>query len=172
MEIANRMQDEVLRLMNADDPDREEAEEEATDKYDHTMVGVFYHAWFKKGRGRHVYMIHAHNPTVQEAVSAILGGSVIPLIAREVYYAASELQLLENGIRRFKDKMTALIQAGMNTEQRRVASGDIWENTKVPAKKDLDTELLKELGLEDWAPRVGHRPRTHSTPNVCRSIRR
>jgi hypothetical protein len=96
-------------------------------------------------------MIHAQNPVVQEAVSAILGGSAIPLIAREVYYAASELQLLENGIRRFKDKMTALIQAGMNTEQRRVASGDIWENTKVPAKKDLDTELLKELCLEDWA---------------------
>jgi hypothetical protein len=68
MGIANRMQDEVLRPMNADDPDREEAEE-ATDKYDHTMAGVFYHAWFKKGRGRHVYMIHAHNPAVQEAVA-------------------------------------------------------------------------------------------------------
>jgi hypothetical protein len=52
-------------------------------------------------------MIHAQNPMAQEAVSAILGGSVIPLIAREVYYAASELQLLENGIRRFKDKMSS-----------------------------------------------------------------
>ena len=46
---------------------------------------------------------------VQEAVAAVLGGSVIPMIAREVYYAASELQLLENGIRRFKDKMAVLI---------------------------------------------------------------
>jgi hypothetical protein len=52
-------------------------------------------------------MIHAQNPMVQEAVPAILGGSVIPLIAREVYYAASEMQLLENGIRRFKDKMSS-----------------------------------------------------------------
>jgi hypothetical protein len=39
MGIANMMQDEVLRPMNADDPDREEAEGEATDKYDHTMAG-------------------------------------------------------------------------------------------------------------------------------------
>jgi len=68
-----------------------------------------------------------------------------------VYYAASELQLLENGIRRFKDKMKVLIQAGMNTEQRREASRAIWENTKEPAKKELDTELLKEMGLKDWA---------------------
>jgi hypothetical protein len=66
---------------------------QATVEYDHTMVGVFYHALFKKGWGRHVYMIHAHNPKVQEAVCAILGGSAIPLIEREVYYAASEMQL-------------------------------------------------------------------------------
>jgi hypothetical protein len=49
--------------------------------------------------------------------------------------------------------MEVLIQAGMNTEQRRVASRAIWENTKETAKKELDTELLKapELGLKDWA---------------------
>jgi hypothetical protein len=107
--------------------------------------------WLQQGKGRHVYMIHAQNPVVQEAVSAILGGSVIPLIARDVYYAASELQRLENGIRRFKDKMAVLLKAGMNTEQRRAASRAIWEDTKEPAKKDLDTELLKEMGLVDWA---------------------
>ena len=51
MEIANRMQDEVIRIMNVEDPDREEAEEDATAKYDHTMVGVFYHAWLKRAGG-------------------------------------------------------------------------------------------------------------------------
>ena len=84
-------------------------------------------------------------------MAEVLGGSVIPMIAREVYYAASELQLLENGIRRFKDKMKVLIQAGMNTAQRMEESRAIWEKTKEPAKKELDNELLKEMGLEDWA---------------------
>ena len=121
--------------MNVEDPDREEAEEDAAVKYDHTMAGVPYHAWFKKGRGGHVYMIHAHNPKVQEAVCAILGGSVIPLIEREVYYAASEMQLLENGIRRFKDKAKVLLKAGMGTQERRNASRAIWEDTKEQAKK-------------------------------------
>jgi hypothetical protein len=166
MEIANMMQDEVLRIMNADDPERGDAEAEEADKYDQTMVGVFYHAWFTRGRGRHVYMIHAQNPMAQEAVSDILAGSVMPLIARDVYYAASELQLLENSIRRFKDKMKALLQAGMNTEQRRVASRAIWEDTKELAKKDLDTELLKEMGLKDWAQATEAR---HS-PSSWRSI--
>jgi hypothetical protein len=45
-----------------------------------------------------------------------------------------------------KDNMKALIQAGMNTEQRRGASRAIWENTKEPAKKELGTELLKDEG--------------------------
>jgi hypothetical protein len=111
MEIANKMQDEVIRPMNADDYERGDGnEEEEAGKYDQTAVGVFYHAWFAQGKVRHVYMIHAQNPMAQEAVSAILGGSVTPLIAREVYYALrarrSELQLLENRIRRFKDKIT------------------------------------------------------------------
>jgi hypothetical protein len=154
MEIANMMQDEIIRLMNADDGNQEGEEEEEGDKYDQTTTGVFYHAWFAQGKGRHVY-IHdpRKNPMAQEAVAEVLGGSVIPVIAWEVYYAyaASELQLLENGIRRFKDKMKVLIQAGMNTEQRRVESRVIWENTKETAKKELGTELLKELGLVDWA---------------------
>ena len=139
--------------MNADDYERGDGnEEEGADKYDQTTAGVFYHAWFAQGKGRHVYMIHAQNPMVQEAVSAILGGSAaIPLIARDVYYAASKLQLLENGIRRFKDKMKVLIQAGMNTAQRREESRAIWEKMKEPAKKELDTELLKEMELVDWA---------------------
>jgi hypothetical protein len=96
MEIANMMQDEVIRPMNAGDYERGDGNEgEEADKYDQTTAGVSYHAWFAQGKGRHVYMIHAQNPMVQEAVSDILGESLIPLIAREVYYAASELQLLE-----------------------------------------------------------------------------
>jgi hypothetical protein len=72
MEIANMMQDEVIRLMNADDYGREDGnEEEEADKYDQTTAGVFYHAWFAQGKGIHVYMIHAQNPVVQEAVPAI-----------------------------------------------------------------------------------------------------
>jgi hypothetical protein len=27
----------------------------------------------------------------------------------------------------------------------------VWEETKEAAKKTVDTELLKEMGLEDWA---------------------
>jgi hypothetical protein len=96
-------------------------------------------------------MVHAKKTMIQETVAAALGGDVIPLIARDVYYAASELQLLENGIRRFKDKMTVLIQAGMNTAQRREESRAIWEKMKEPAKKELGTELLKEMELVDWA---------------------
>jgi hypothetical protein len=63
MGIPNLMQDEVLRRLNmiADE-----------DKgYDQTGVGVFYHAWYAKGRGRHVYMAHAKNPMTQEAVARL-----------------------------------------------------------------------------------------------------
>jgi hypothetical protein len=79
MEIANMMQDEVIRRLNIDDK-----EEDEDDKYDQTAVGMFYHAWFANGKGRHVYMVHAKNPMIQEAVAAALGGDVIPLIAWEV----------------------------------------------------------------------------------------
>jgi hypothetical protein len=72
MEIANMMQDEIIRLMNADDGNQEGEEEEEDDKYDQTTIGVLYHAWFAQGKGRHVYMIHAKKPMVQEARS---GGS-------------------------------------------------------------------------------------------------
>jgi hypothetical protein len=39
----------------------------------------------------------------------------------------------------------------MNTAQRMEESRAIWEKTKEPAKKELDTELLKEMKLVDWA---------------------
>jgi hypothetical protein len=53
MEIANMMQDEVIRLMNVDDYEREDGNEvEEADKYDQTTAGVFYHAWFAQGKGR------------------------------------------------------------------------------------------------------------------------
>ena len=52
MEISNMMQDEVIRPMNADDPDREDSKEvEGADKYDQTMVGVSYHAWLQHRAG-------------------------------------------------------------------------------------------------------------------------
>jgi hypothetical protein len=54
MEIANMMQDEVIRRLNIDD-----TEEGDADKYDQTAVGVPYHAWFANGKGRHVYI---HGP--------------------------------------------------------------------------------------------------------------
>jgi hypothetical protein len=47
--------------------------------------------------------------------------------------------------------MAALIQAGMNTSQRREEARAVWENTKEPAKKELDAELMKEMDLVDWA---------------------
>ena len=75
---------------------------------------------------RHVYMVHAKNPVIQEAVAAALGGDIIPLIDREVYYAASELQLLENGICRFKDKLAVLIQANKDSTPRREEARAVW----------------------------------------------
>jgi hypothetical protein len=67
-----------------------------------------------------------------------------------VYYAASELQLLENGIRRFKDKLAVLIQAGKDSSLRRDEARAVWEKTKELAKKELDAELMKEMKLVDW----------------------
>jgi hypothetical protein len=78
MGIANLMQDEVLRRLNMT------ADEEKG--YDQADMGVSYHAWYAKGRGRHVYMVHAKNPMTQEAVAAALGGDFIPLIDRGVYH--------------------------------------------------------------------------------------
>jgi hypothetical protein len=54
MEIANMMQDEVIRRLNIDYTEEGDAE-----KCDQTYVGVFYHAWFANGKGRRVYMVHA-----------------------------------------------------------------------------------------------------------------
>jgi hypothetical protein len=96
-------------------------------------------------------MVHAKTPMIQEAVAAALGGDGIPLIDRDVYYAASEMQLLENGIRRSKDKLAVLIQADNDSTLRRKEGRDVWEKTKVGAKKKTDTELLQEMNLADWA---------------------
>jgi hypothetical protein len=145
MEIANMMQDEVLRRLNI------AVKDENNKGYDQTDVGVFYHAWFAKGRGRHVYMVHAKNPMIQEAVAAALGGDIIPLIDREVYYAASEMELLENGICRFKDKLVVLIQADNDSTLRRKEGRAVWEKTKEGAKKKIDTELMQDMNLVDWA---------------------
>jgi hypothetical protein len=84
-------------------------------------------------------------------VAAALAGDVIPLIDRDVYYAASEMQLLENGIRRFKDKLAVLIGADNDAPSRRKEGRAVWKKTKEDAKKKVDAGLLQELGLEDWA---------------------
>jgi hypothetical protein len=101
-------------------------------------------------------------------VAAALGGDVIPLIDRDVYYAASEMQLLENGIRRSKDKLAVLIKADNDAPLRRKEGRAVWEKTKEGAKKQVDAELLQELKLED----CGRRRQTSNTRDACRSIRR
>jgi hypothetical protein len=52
-------------------------------------------------------------------VAAALSGDAIPLVEREVYYAASEMQLLEDSIHRFKKRLTTLIGADNNATSRR-----------------------------------------------------
>jgi hypothetical protein len=168
MGIANLMQDEVLHRLNM-------AAGEGKG-YDQTDVGVFYHAWYAKGRGRRVYMVHAKNLMTQEAVAAALGGDIVPLIDRDVYYAASEMQLLENGIRRFKDKLAVLIQADNDAPLRRKEGRAVWEKTKEGAKNVFDTDLLQEMNLEDWAQATdkqhsrrlkGHSALKQQTTLVC-----
>jgi hypothetical protein len=114
MEIANLIQDEVIRRLRIEVPEK---------GYDQAGVGVFYHAWYGKGQGRHVFLIHAKNPVIQEEVAAALAGDVIPLIDRSVYYAASEMQLLESGISKFKDKLAVLIGANNDSASRNEEEG-------------------------------------------------
>jgi hypothetical protein len=53
-----------------------------------------------------------------------------------VYYAASEMQLLENDIRRFKDnKLTVLIGADNDGPSRRKEGKAVWEETKNPRRR-------------------------------------
>jgi hypothetical protein len=53
MEIANMMQDEVIRLMNADDHEREDGnEEDEADKYDQTAVGAILPRLVRTDRAR------------------------------------------------------------------------------------------------------------------------
>ena len=87
MEIANALQDEVIRRLGM-------VETEA--QYTGSDVGVSYHAWLASAKAKHVYVIHARSQMIQENVAAALTGDVIPMVGREVYYAASEMQLLED----------------------------------------------------------------------------
>jgi hypothetical protein len=111
-------------------------------------------------------MVHAKNPVIQEAVAAALGGDAIPLIDRDVYYAASEMQLLENGIRRVKDKLAVLIGADNNGTSRRKEGKAVWEKTKESAKKEVDTGLLQELcaGTESRGLGAGDTRATREPP--------
>jgi hypothetical protein len=86
-----------------------------------------------------------------EGEDAALGGDIIPLIDRDVYYAASEMQLLENGIRKFNGNLTVVIGADNNSTSRRKEGKAVWEETKEFAKKKADTALLQELNIVDWA---------------------
>jgi hypothetical protein len=47
------------------------------------------------------------------------GDVVIPLVEREVHYAANEMQLLEDSIGRFKKRLAILIGADNNAPSRR-----------------------------------------------------
>jgi hypothetical protein len=68
-----------------------------------------------------------------------------------MHTAASEMQLLEDSIRKFKAELKTLTGADSNSTARRKKFRAVWEETKEAAKKTVDTELLKEMGLEDWA---------------------
>jgi hypothetical protein len=120
-------------------------------QYTESDVGVFYHAWLASAKAKHVYVIHARSQMIQENVAAALTGDVIPMVGREVHYAASEIQLLEDSIRNFKAKLHTLTGADSSSTTRRKKSRAVWEETKEAAKKTVDTELLKEMGLEEWA---------------------
>jgi hypothetical protein len=105
-------------------------------------------------KAKHIYVIHARSQMIQETVAAPLTGDAIPVVWDErctVYYAASEMQLLESSIRKFKAKLHTLTGADSNSNTKRKKSRAVWEETKEAAKKTVDTELLKEMGLEDWA---------------------
>jgi hypothetical protein len=136
MEIANALQDEVIRRLGM-------VETEA--KYTGNGVGVFYHARLASAKVGHVYVIHARSQMIQEDVAAVLAGEVIPMVEQDGYHAANEMKLLEHSISEFKAKLSTLIGA------RRKESRAVWEETKEAAKRTVGTALLKEMGLVDWA---------------------
>jgi hypothetical protein len=124
MEIANVLQDEVIRRLGMVETD----------------VGVFYHAWLASAKAKHVYVIHARSQMIQENVAAALAGDVIPVVEREVYYAASEMQLLEDSIRKFKAELKTLTGADSNSTARRKKSravlvGPCGKKRKRPLRK-------------------------------------
>jgi hypothetical protein len=92
----------------------------------------------------------------EENVAAALTGDAIPMVGREVYYAASEMQLLEDSISKFKAKLHALIGVGSSSSTRRKKVRAVWEDTKEAAKKMVDTALLKEMELVDWTVELRH----------------
>jgi hypothetical protein len=61
------------------------------------------------------------------------------------------MQLLEDSIRKFKAELRTLTGADSSSTARRKKSRAVWKETKEAAKKTVNTELLKEMGLEDWA---------------------
>jgi hypothetical protein len=94
---------------------------------------------------------------IQENVAAALSGDVIPMVEREVYFAAMEMQLLEGSISNFKAKLHTLIGADSSSNTRRKKVRAFWEDTKEAAKKRVDTALLKEMELVDWAQATNER---------------
>ena len=58
------------------------------------------------------------------------------------------MQLLEDSIRKFKAELRTLTGADSSSTARRKKSRAVWKETKEAAKKTVNTELLKEMGLE------------------------
>jgi hypothetical protein len=86
-----------------------------------------------------------------------LAGDAIPLVEREVYYAANEMQLLEDSVSKFKKRLIALTGADNNATSRRKDAKAVWEETKEPAKKRWVQSCCRNLGW--W---IGRRRPTSS----------
>jgi hypothetical protein len=156
MELANYLQDEVIRRLGIVD---------AEAQYTKNDVGVPYHAWLGHATAKRVYVMHAKNQVTQESVAAALAGDVIQLVERGVYYAANEMQLLEDSIGKFKKRLAILIGVDNSAPSRRKEGKAVWEKTKEAAEKKKDTELLTQMGLVDWAkaPNEQHATRLSAT---------
>jgi hypothetical protein len=140
------LQDEVIRRLGIAVPEKE---------YTEGDCGVFNHAWYTQGQGRHVY-IHDTRKTSDgaEIVAAALAGDTMSLVDREVYYAASEMQALGDGIVKLK-KMAKLIGADNNSASKKKAGKAVWNEKKEALRKEMDTALMKEFGIVEWA-KVGN----------------
>ena len=89
-----------------------------------------YHAWLAAAKAKHVYVIHARSQVIQENVAAALTGDAIPMVERELYYAAMEMQLLEDSISKFKAKLHTLIGADSSSNTRRKKVRAVWRKTR------------------------------------------